>query len=213
MYSGKVAMTRRLVIERLKEAGHALDGPQPPRAAKRGDHDLNDDDMRHPGPLTPAAVLVPLVDHPDGMTILLTQRTAHLTDHAGQISFPGGRIEERDTSPAEAALREAYEEVGLPPEQVEPVGRLDDYETRTGFIIYPVVALVTPPFPVNPDPFEVADVFEVPLDFLLDRANHHLEHRNYRGRERQFYVLPYGERYIWGATAGMLVNLCDLLLG
>ncbi len=206
-------MTRARVIERLRAASGDGGARGRRRSPNRGDHDLNDEDMRHPGPLTPAAVLVPLVDRADGMTILLTQRTAHLTDHAGQISFPGGRIEERDRNPEEAALREAFEEVGLPPERVEPVGRLDDYETRTGFIIHPVVALVEPPFPVNPDPFEVAEVFEVPLGFVLDRANHHLEQRVYRGRERQFYVLPYDDRYIWGATAGMLVNLCDVLVG
>jgi 8-oxo-dGTP pyrophosphatase MutT (NUDIX family) len=206
-------MTRARVIERLRAAGGDAGARGRRRSLNRGDHNLNDEEMRHPGPLTPAAVLVPLVDRPDGMTILLTQRTDHLTDHAGQISFPGGRIEERDRSPEEAALREAFEEVGLPPERVEPVGRLDDYETRTGFIIHPVVALVEPPFPVNPDPFEVAEVFEVPLGFVLDRANHHIEQRVYRGRERQFYVLPYDDRYIWGATAGMLVNLCDVLVG
>lgn len=147
------------------------------------------------------------------MTVLLTQRTAHLSDHAGQISFPGGRIEPGDGSPQHAALREAFEEVGLAPEHVEPIGRLDDYETRTGFLVHPIVGIVTPPFAAKPDPFEVAEVFEVPLAFVLDRRNHRLESRLFKGRERQFYVMPYESRYIWGATAGMLVNLCDVLDG
>jgi 8-oxo-dGTP pyrophosphatase MutT (NUDIX family) len=212
--SATTVMTRERVIERLKAAGRDIGAGAPAVASrKRGDYDLNDETMRHPGPLTPAAVLVPLVDRPEGMTVLLTQRTAHLTDHAGQISFPGGRIEAGDRSPEEAALREAFEEVGLPPERVTPVGRLDDYETRTGFIIHPVVGLVAPPFPINADPFEVADVFEVPLGFVLDRVNHQLDHRVFKGRERQFYVLPFPDRYIWGATAGMLVNLSDVLAG
>ena len=196
--------------ERPRRHGFA---PRPLAGSRRGDHNLNSEDMRHPGPLTPAAVLVPLVDRTPEMTILLTQRTAHLHDHAGQISFPGGRIEPSDPDPEHAALREAFEEVGLPPEHVAPVGRLDDYETRTGFIIHPVVGFVQPPFPLKPDPFEVADIFEVPLSFVLERKNHRIERRVYKGFERQFYVLPYQDRYIWGATAGMLVNLCDVLVG
>lgn len=207
-------MTRDRVIECLK--ARRREGPRVRRGTivqRRGDHELNTDDMRHPGPLTPAAVLVPLVDREAGMTVLLTQRTAHLSDHAGQISFPGGRIEPGDGSPQHAALREAFEEVGLAPEHVEPVGRLDDYETRTGFLVHPIVGIVTPPFAAKPDPFEVAEVFEVPLAFVLDRRNHRLESRLFKGRERQFYVMPYEDRYIWGATAGMLVNLCDVLDG
>lgn len=207
-------MTRERIIARIKAA--ESEGKRVRRGTevrRRGDHDLNDDSMRHPGPLTPAAVLVPLVDREEGMTVLLTQRTAHLSDHAGQVSFPGGRIEAEDVSAQAAALREAFEEVGLPPEQVEPVGRLDDYETRTGFLVYPIVGIVTPPLALKPDPFEVADVFEVPLAFVLDRRNHRRESRMFQGRERQFYVLPYDRHYIWGATASMLVNLCDVLAG
>lgn len=207
-------MTRERVIARIRAAGAADHRVRRGvEVRRRGDHDMNADDMRHPGPLTPAAVLVPLVDRSEGMTVLLTQRTAHLNDHAGQVSFPGGRIEPQDASAEAAALREAFEEVGLPPEKVEPVGRLDDYETRTGFLVYPIVGIVTPPFPVKPDPFEVADVFEVPLDFILDRRNHRRESRLFKGRQRQFYVLPYDKHYIWGATASMLVNLCDVLVG
>lgn len=207
-------MTRERVIARIRAAGaseHRV--RRGVEVRRRGDHDLNTDDMRHPGPLTPAAVLVPLVDRSEGMTVLLTQRTAHLNDHAGQVSFPGGSIESQDASAEAAALREAFEEIGLPPEKVEPVGRLDDYETRTGFLVYPVVGIVTPPFPIEPNPFEVAEVFEIPLDFVLDRRNHRRGSRLFKGRERQFYVLPYDKHYIWGATASMLVNLCDVLVG
>ncbi len=177
---------------------------------ERGDHDLNPD-LRPEGPLTAAAVLVPLVDRAEGMTVLLTQRTEHLNDHAGQVSFPGGRVEEDDADVAAAALRETEEETGIPRARVEIVGFLDDYVTRTGFLVSPVVGIVAPPFPIEPDPFEVADVFEVPLDFVLDPANHQQQSRIWAGAERHFYVLPYENRYIWGATAGMLINLYEVL--
>jgi 8-oxo-dGTP pyrophosphatase MutT (NUDIX family) len=206
-------VTRAEVIDRLQAPRAGAVRRHGLAAGARGDYDMNDEDMRHPGPLTPAAVLVPLVERSDGMTVLLTQRTEHLNDHAGQVSFPGGRIEPGDDSPEAAALREAFEEVGLPGEFVTPIGRLDDYETRTGFLIHPVVGLVAPGFPVRPDPFEVADVFEVPLAIVLDRANHLLERGSFKGRERQFYVLRFAGRHIWGATAGMLVNLCDVVAG
>lgn len=177
----------------------------------RGDHDLNPDLVANP-PLVPAAVLVPIVEREGGPTILLTRRTAHLHAHAGQISFPGGRVEHGDTDPADCALRETEEEVGLPRDRTEIVGRLDTYQTRTGFEIVPVVGIVRPPFTVQPDSFEVAEVFEVPLQFVLDPANHQRKSLADRGGvERQFWVLPYGEYYIWGATAGMLVNLSEVL--
>ncbi len=159
----------------------------------------------------PAAVLVPLVAHADGLTVLLTRRTAHLAKHAGQVSFPGGRIEEEDEDAVAAALRETEEEVGLPPDKVEILGRLEDYITSTGFRVTPVVGLVTPPLGLNPDPFEVAEAFEVPLSFILDRSNHQRCSRLVEGRERPFYAMPYQGHYIWGATAGMLINLCDVL--
>ena len=178
----------------------------------RGDHDLNPG-MTPRDDLTPAAVLVPLVDRPGGLTVLLTQRTAHLNDHAGQISFPGGRVEPEDPSHLAAALREAEEEVGLPPDRVEIIGMLDPYIVRSGYRVTPVVGFVNPPFEVRPDPFEVAEVFEVPLSFVLDNENHETGSRTHEGVERTFYVLPYEDRYIWGATAGMLVNLSDVLTG
>ena len=181
-------------------------------SGQRGDHDLNPG-MQPQGNLTPAAVLVPLVDRPSGLTVLLTQRTAHLNDHAGQISFPGGRVEPEDPSHQAAALREAEEEVGLPPSHVEVIGTLDYYIVRSGYRVTPVVGFVNPPFEVKPDPFEVAEVFEVPLSFVINTDNHVMESRTDQGVERTFYVLPYENRYIWGATAGMLVNLTDVLAG
>jgi 8-oxo-dGTP pyrophosphatase MutT (NUDIX family) len=177
----------------------------------RGDHSLNPGALPPRAGLTGAAVLVPLVDHPTGLTVLLTQRTAHLSDHAGQISFPGGRIEPSDAHPVAAALREAEEEVGLPASHVDIVGRLDTYVTGTGFEIVPVVALVRSPYPLRPDPFEVAEVFEVPLDFLVDPVNLQRGSREWKGTTRCFFALPYENRYIWGATAGMLVNLAEVL--
>lgn len=162
--------------------------------------------------LVAAAVLVPLVRHPGGLSVLLTQRTAHLLNHAGQISFPGGRNEENDASPEDAALRETEEEIGLARGAVDLLGRLDDYVTITGFLVTPVVGLVTPPLALTPDSFEVAEVFEVPLSFVMDPANHQRHHRiGPQGEKRWFYALPYEERYIWGATAAMLVNLYDVL--
>lgn len=161
--------------------------------------------------LRPAAVLVPLVQRPAGLTVLLTQRTDHLNNHAGQVSFPGGRLEDDDPGPEACALRETEEETGLSPDRVEILGRLDDYVTVTGFRVVPVVALVTSPFTLTPDPFEVAEVFEVPLAFLLDPANHKVVDRRVNGRPRPYYAMPYDRFYIWGATAGMLMNLYNVL--
>ena len=161
--------------------------------------------------LTPAAVLMPLIDHADGMTVLLTQRTAHLSAHAGQISFPGGRFEAGDGTPENTALRETEEEIGLARANIEVLGRLSVRETGTGFRVVPVVGVITPPFPVAPDPNEVAEIFEVPLSFVLDPANHRFETRIMSGIQRQFYSVPYGGYYIWGLTARLLVNLSERL--
>jgi 8-oxo-dGTP pyrophosphatase MutT (NUDIX family) len=157
-------------------------------------------------PARPAAVLVPIVLRP-ALTVLLTQRSHALQYHAGQISFPGGRIEAVDKGPLDCALREAEEEIGLTRTYVEPLGYLDGYRTGTGFQIVPVVGLVRPGFSLALDAREVADAFEVPLEFLMDPANHRKDSREWRGRRRYFYAIPHGERYIWGATAGMLKNM------
>lgn len=164
-----------------------------------------------PEKLTPAAVLMPLIDHADGMTVLLTQRTAHLSSHAGQISFPGGRFEAGDGTPENTALRETEEEIGLTRAHIEVLGRLSVRETGTGYRVVPVVGVITPPFPVTPDPHEVAEVFEVPLSFVLNPANHRFETRIMSGVQRQFYSVLYGDYYIWGLTARLLVNLSQRL--
>ena len=181
------------------------------RQATRGDHDLNPGMTPPSIELRAAAVLVPLVDRPEGMSVLLTQRTAHLTAHAGQIAFPGGRLEPDDRDATAAALRETEEEIGLPRGHVTLIGRLDTYVTGTGFEITPVVGIVSAPFSLTVDPFEVADVFEVPLPFVLDPGNHRRTERVFEERRRVFFVLPYENRNIWGATAGMLVNLAEVL--
>jgi 8-oxo-dGTP pyrophosphatase MutT (NUDIX family) len=161
--------------------------------------------------LVPASVLVPLIDHPEGLTVLLTQRTSHLSAHAGQISFPGGRSEPEDADAIATALRETQEEVGLPATNVEVIGRLDTFVTGTGFSVTPVVALVRLPFSLRPDPYEVAEVFEVPLAFVVDPINHERHTAEYKGRQHEYFLLPYENRKIWGATAGMLVNLAEVL--
>jgi 8-oxo-dGTP pyrophosphatase MutT (NUDIX family) len=163
--------------------------------------------------LTPAAVLMPIVLRDEGPNLLLTQRTAYLNDHAGQVSLPGGRMEESDASPIETALRETEEEVGLHRRHIEVLGSLPDYITATGFRVTPVVSLVHPPFELTADPFEVAEIFEVPLAFLMNGANHQrrsIELPNGVGR-RTFYAMPYDRFFIWGATAGMLRNLFHLI--
>jgi len=173
-------------------------------------------------PPADAAVLVPLVQHDDGLSVLLTQRTAHLPTHAGQIAFPGGKVDPHDASARAAALREAHEEVGLHPRHVEVIGQMPVYMTGSGFVVTPVVALVQPPFELQPNPGEVDAVFEVPLAFLMNPANHRRHAFDWQGRQRQWFSMPYHEpqesregtveRFIWGATAGMLRNLYRFLL-
>ena len=193
--------------------------PAGPQAAARlrGDHDLNpafDPELYDPGrPLRDAAVLVPIVDRPAGLTVLLTRRSPHLPDHAGQISFPGGGIDPGDADAEAAALREAEEEIGLARRHVTLIGRLDTYLVRTGFSVVPVVGLLRPPFDLRAEAGEVDEIFEVPLPFFLEPASRLLHSRMFRGAERFFYAYPYGDYYIWGATAGILSNLCDVLRG
>jgi 8-oxo-dGTP pyrophosphatase MutT (NUDIX family) len=174
------------------------------------------DRYRHllPAVLTPAAVLVPVVDHADGLTLLLTERAPDLRRHPGQISFPGGRLEASDAGPVEAALRETEEEIGLPRAAVEVLGFLPDHLIVTGYSVTPVVALVAPGTPLTLDPVEVAGVFELPLAYVLDPANHRLRKRPLGdGSTIDLYDVPYGTRTVWGATAGMLLTLYRLLSG
>lgn len=162
--------------------------------------------------LRPAAVLVPVVHRPgEGLSVLFTRRTAHLNDHAGQISFPGGRSEPEDGTPAATALRETEEEIGLARAHVEVLGSLSEYTTVTAYRVTPVVGLVSAPFVIQPDSFEVAEVFEVPLEFLLDPANHQRNTVLQKGWQREYYAVPYRDYYIWGATAGMLMNFYNFL--
>jgi 8-oxo-dGTP pyrophosphatase MutT (NUDIX family) len=178
-----------------------------PAASIYGD----DDAGRLAAAVTPASVLVPIVTHGAGLTVLFTQRTAHLRAHSGQVSFPGGRAEPGDASPEFTALRETQEEIGLAPERIEVLARMPEYLTRTGYRVTPVVGLVPPPLELVPDPREVEEVFEVPLAFLLDPANHQRETRDLAGRNVGFWVMQYDRHRIWGATAGMLVNLYRML--
>ena len=159
--------------------------------------------IAHEQPIRPAAVLIPIVDHPEP-TVLLTQRSPHLADHAGQIAFPGGKIEVVDATPRDTALREAEEEIGLNRRFVEPLGYLGVYGTSFGFRILPTVARVKPGFSLQINHSEVDDTFEVPLSFLMNPQNHQIHNKEFRGMERSYYAMPFAERYIWGATAGIL---------
>jgi 8-oxo-dGTP pyrophosphatase MutT (NUDIX family) len=182
--------------------------------AVRGDLDQDPELWKRAGVAAtrPAAVLVPVVDRPDP-TVLLTQRTADLTSHAGQVAFPGGKIDPNDATPAAAAAREAEEEIGLEHSFIEPIGYLDLYLTFSGFRVLPTVARVAPEYRLTINPSEVADAFEVPLAFLMDAQNHALHSRDWKGITRRYYAMPFGERYIWGVTAGILRNLYERLYG
>ncbi|MGF1474828.1 MAG: CoA pyrophosphatase [Geminicoccaceae bacterium] len=192
-------LSREAVRERL-----SLALPEPVTSGDRGRSAAGAE-------LVEAAVLVGIIGHPARPTVLLTRRTAHLRDHAGQISFPGGRLEPEDQGHEEAALREAEEEVGLDRRQCHILGVLPAYVTITGFRVTPIVGWIEPPIQLKPDPFEVDEVFEVPLAFVLDRKNHRRDSYIRDAEERWFYVLDFEDRYIWGATAGMLVNFAHAL--
>jgi len=178
-----------------------------------GDHRLNPGlrDMIVRDGLRDAAVLVPVVDHGPEATVLLTQRNANLRSHSGQVAFPGGRIDAGDASAEAAALRETMEEIGLPGERVEVIGRLPDYVTGSGYRIAPVLSVVKPGFHLHLNPAEVDAAFEVPLSFLMDPANHHRQSRTLNEVRRYFYEMPFGERYIWGVTAGIIRTLYERL--
>lgn len=186
-----------------------------PRARlANGDHRLNQPlsaaEAALFAPARPAAVLAPVVLRGDRAFMLLTQRAASLRDHSGQIAFPGGKIEAGE-SPLEAALREAEEEIGLSRDRVEILGCFDPYQTSTGFRVFPVLGLIKPPLDLTPDRTEVEDVFETPLEFLMDPANHQRHEKMWQGKQRQFFAMPWEDRYIWGATAGMIRNLYERL--
>ncbi len=202
----------RLLAGRLRETPPAYGDLI---ARPRGDHDLQEGPAEIPDEASAieAAVLIPIVLHPAGPTVLLTQRATALRNHSGQIAFPGGRVDAVDGSPLVAALREAEEEIGLARERVRIVGYLDAYLTGTGYRVTPVVGLVEPPLELVINPHEVDDAFETPLAFLMDPANHQRHGREWKGRHRTYYAMPHGDRYIWGATAGMIRNLYERLAG
>jgi 8-oxo-dGTP pyrophosphatase MutT (NUDIX family) len=195
--------------------------PEPPGwlddpANAKGDHSHDPDPVLPfiaAGPPRLAAVLVPLVLREDEPALLLTVRSTGLREHSGQIAFPGGKMHTDEPSPLDTALREAEEEIGLSRQHIEPVGYLDPYLSSSNYLISPVVALVRPPFSLTLDPGEVADTFEVPIGFLLDPAHHAMHEREFRGRLRRYYAMPYGDRYIWGVTAGIIRNLYERLQG
>lgn len=199
---------RAFLRAKLKQKDDSADRGAP----LHGDFDLNPHmPTREERRLRPAAVLVPIIQRRAGPTVLFTKRADTLQAHAGQVSFPGGRIEERDGGAVAAALRETEEEISLSREFVEVVGFLDHYETGTGFVITPVVSIVREGFALQADAAEVAEIFETPFDFLMNPANHQRHSREWQGRTRHFYAMPYDGQYIWGATAGMLVNLYERL--
>ena len=196
---------------RVLEDGEGVAEREDREARDIGDHILNPS-VRLSGEgirLKDAAVLVPVIDDGDEARVIFTQRTKTLRNHSGQISFPGGRIDAQDRSPEEAALRETEEEIGMSRRFIETVGRMPDYISGTGFRIKPVLAVVRPGFTLTPNPAEVDEVFEVPLSFLMNPANHSRGSRMFQGRERFFYEMPYGERYIWGITAGIVRSIYE----
>ena len=185
----------------------------PPIEQLLGLDDLEKINAASTRPLRDAAVLILIVNHAEGPAVVFTVRTAHLQDHAGQISFPGGRVDPGDASPERTALREAHEEIGVAPERIEVLGRLHVYRTGTGYSVTPIVGWIEPPVEYRPDPHEVEAIFEVPLAFLLDPSNHRYESAFFKGAMRKYWAVPYGERFIWGATAAMLVMFHRLVAG
>ena len=199
--------------ERIAARLDPLDSWDPASEPPQSDFDLNPEFRPGDRPrLRDAAVLIPIVPREDGLSVVLTRRADTLASHTGQIAFPGGRLDPGE-DPVRAAVREAWEEIGLHPEKVEPLGLSNAYETVTGYVVTPVVGLVAPDFVLSPSPAEVAEVFETPFAFLMDPANHRRESFERDGQRRWFYAMPWGDRYIWGATAGMLRALWNRLYG
>ena len=197
------AITRDSIIRAIRLPGN-----------RRSDYDLNPgvkQEINRARPLRLAAVLCPIVERPHGLSVILTQRPDTMREHAGQVAFPGGKIDEGDADARAAALREANEEIGLPHGDAEVLGEIDHYETGTGFRVAPIVAMIHPEFEPTPDPREVAAVFETPLDYLMNPANLKTHTGHWGGRARQYYAYDWEDRYIWGATAGMLKSLSDRL--
>ena len=197
------AITRDSIIRAIRLPGN-----------RRSDYDLNPgvkQEINRGRPLRLAAVLCPIVERPHGLSVILTQRPDTMREHAGQVAFPGGKIDEGDADARAAALREANEEIGLPHGDAEVLGEIDHYETGTGFRVAPIVAMIHPEFEPTPDPREVAAVFETPLDYLMNPANLKTHTGHWGGRARQYYAYDWEDRYIWGATAGMLKSLSDRL--
>ncbi len=205
--AGPSAAVTRDQLHRWLSAVHDVEAGGDARFSDDGE---NDPVVPSAAALKPAAVLVLVVNHARP-AVLFTQRTAHLTDHAGQISFPGGRVEESDRDATHTALREAEEETGVEAGRIDILGRIPQYTTGTGYLVTPVVGWIEPPVQYRPDPTEVAECFEVPFDFLVDMAQHRVESAMYKGRMRSYYALCYERRYIWGATAGMLVTLSRVI--
>lgn len=198
-----------------REPSTQIFDPRRPVNSARSDFDLDDDPTHLNGipldvPVRQAAVLFPIIMHATP-TVLLTQRSASLPSHPGQISFPGGKVEPHDQDPLATALRETEEEIGLDRSHINPLGYLDNYRTGTNFNVVPVVALITPGFTLTIDTREVERTFEVPLNFLMNPDNHQLHQREWKGRKRTYYAMPYQDHYIWGATAGMIRNLHERL--
>ena len=199
-----VPTLRSFTVDDFRQRALREQGPY--AEADYGDHSLNPD-LRHlvvRDGLRPAAVLVPIVDRDGDASVILTKRTEKLRRHSGQIAFPGGRIDATDPTPEFAALRETEEEIGIAPDFVEVLGRMPDYVTGSGFRVAPILSVVRPGFLMTINADEVDDAFEVPLGFLMDPANHNRESRMWQDRERFFYTMPFGDRYIWGVTAGII---------
>lgn len=210
-------LSNNQVFQKLRDYERNQNGARPgfftPLALHRGDHDLNPDFKPQTDELTEAAIVVPLVQRPEGINVLLTERSKHLRNHPGQVGFPGGRKDPEDADALETALRELHEEIAIEPEQVTILTCLDTYITRTGFKITPVVAELDPQIKPVPDPSEVEEVFEVPLSFFLDPTNRKVESRFYGGKDRYFYAYHHEGHYIWGVSAGIVINLIEALLG